>query len=133
MKLKYILALFGFLGIVILVPMYVVYQSAQDVQRQLNLAAAKIVDLDETRELRPRWRTNGVGLPGYQAGWFKLADGEKALLFVTDPTAVLYIPTGEGYSLLMSVLDAPRFLASIKKQHSRHGKLRTVPDSLDFG
>lgn len=81
----------------------------------LNLAVAKIVNLREDRELRPRWRTNGIGLPGYQAGWFKLADGEKALLFVTDPTAVVYIPTGEGYSLLLSVSDPPRFLASIKK------------------
>jgi len=81
----------------------------------LNLATAKIVNLDESRELRPRWRTNGVGLPGYQTGWFKLKDGEKALLFVTDPTAVVYIPTGDGYSLLMSVSDAPRFLASIRK------------------
>jgi hypothetical protein len=81
----------------------------------LKLATAKIVNLNEARELRPRWRTNGMGLPGYQTGWFKLTDGEKALLFVTDPTAVVYIPTGEGYSLLMSVSDPPRFLASIRK------------------
>jgi hypothetical protein len=82
----------------------------------LNLAMAKIVNLDEHRELRPKWRTNGIGLPGYQAGWFKLADGEKALLFVIDPKAVVYVPTDEGYALLVSVAEAPRFLASLKKQ-----------------
>jgi hypothetical protein len=51
------------------------------------------------------WRTNGSGLPGYKSGWFKLMNGEKALVFVTDPTQILYIPTRDGYSVLLSVAE----------------------------
>lgn len=66
------------------------------------LPGARIVDLRTNRQLAPRLRTNGVGLPGYRAGWFRLGNGEKALLFVTDPSRVVYIPTSAGYSLLLS-------------------------------
>ncbi len=48
------------------------------------LEEAKQVDLSGDSEYRLRTRTNGTGLPGYQAGWFKLQNGEKALVFVTD-------------------------------------------------
>jgi hypothetical protein len=81
----------------------------------LRIADAKLVNLNEAVELQPRMRTNGAGLPGYSSGWFRLRDGEKALLFVTERTRVVYIPTSEGYSLLLSVSDADRFLASFKQ------------------
>jgi hypothetical protein len=55
----------------------------------------------------------GTGLPGYAAGWFKLANGEKALVYVTTQSEVVYIPTTEGYSLLLSVTEPDRFLARL--------------------
>jgi hypothetical protein len=73
---------------------------------QLRGGAARVVDLDQDRALRPRRRTMGTALPGYRAGWFRLANGEKALLYVTDPRQVVYVPTRVGYSLLLSV-DRP--------------------------
>jgi hypothetical protein len=45
---------------------------------------AKQLDLTLDSAHRPAVRTNGTGLPGYQAGWFRLGDGEKALVFLTD-------------------------------------------------
>ena len=62
----------------------------------------------------PRWKTNGVGLPGYQAGWFRLRRGGKALLFVTDRTRVVFVPTNEGYSVLLSVPDPDVFLRTLR-------------------
>lgn len=71
----------------------------------------KILDLNAEREYRPKLRTNGIGLPGYNAGWFKLRNGEKALIFVTNPSKVVYIPSKEGYSLLLSTSRPEKFLA----------------------
>jgi hypothetical protein len=72
------------------------------------------VDLTLEPDLNPKWRTNGIGLPGYLAGWFKLRNGEKALLFVTDKNHVVCIPTTDGYALLISVPDPARFMESVK-------------------
>ena len=80
----------------------------------LVLAEAGSVDLRRSSEYAPRWRTNGTGLPGYQAGWFRLANGEKALLFVTDPRRVVRVPTTEGFTVLLSVENPEDFLASLR-------------------
>ncbi len=64
---------------------------------------ARAVDLETETGLRLSWRTNGIGLPGYNAGWFKTRNGEKVLAFVTDRTRVVYVPTRRGYSVLASV------------------------------
>jgi hypothetical protein len=53
-------------------------------------------------------------MPGYQAGWFRLRNGEKALVFVGDPTRVVFIPVRDGYSLLVSVAEADPFLSALR-------------------
>ena len=60
------------------------------------------VSLLDRREFAPRWRTNGIALPGFRAGWFRLRNGDKALVLLTDPFNVTYLPTAEGYVLLIS-------------------------------
>jgi hypothetical protein len=72
----------------------------------LRGGAARVVDLEQERPLRPRGKTIGTALPGYRAGWFRLANGEKALLYVTETRHVVYVPTRGGYSMLLSV-DRP--------------------------
>jgi Bacterial PH domain len=80
----------------------------------LELANARIVDLGQEPEFRPARRTNGTGLPGYSAGWFKLAGGAKALLFLTERSHVTVIPNSRGWLLLLSVADGPRFLDALR-------------------
>lgn len=75
---------------------------------------AEILNLNISEQYKPKARTNGIGLPGYSAGWFKLKNNEKALLFVTDRSNVVYLPTSQGYSVLLSVDDAEGFYDSIK-------------------
>jgi hypothetical protein len=82
---------------------------------QILFEKVKAIDLNTTPELRPTWRTNGIGLPGYGAGWFKLKNKEKALLFVTDKSKVVYIPTNKGYSALLTVADGDKFIDSLRK------------------
>lgn len=75
---------------------------------------ARTMDLTENREYRPRWRTLGTGMPGYRAGWFRLRNREKALLYVTDASRIVYIPTRENYSVLLSVAERERFLQKLR-------------------
>jgi hypothetical protein len=81
---------------------------------QIRGQDAKRVDFAIEPELAPKWRTMGTGLPGYQAGWFKLRNGEKALLYLTDRSRAVYVPTTAGYSLLLSPADPDRFLSAVR-------------------
>jgi hypothetical protein len=75
----------------------------------------RVMNLDMETDYKPKWRTNGIGLPGYAAGWFKLQNKEKALLFVTDRSRVVYIPTSKDYSVMLSTTEAEE-LAGLLKQ-----------------
>jgi hypothetical protein len=80
----------------------------------LEIGRAQIVDLEKQSEHGLSWRTNGMGLPGYQAGWFRTRAGEKALAFVTDRRQVVYLPTRQEYSMLLSVKNPEAFLAALR-------------------
>jgi hypothetical protein len=81
----------------------------------LRLDDARIVDLTRDRALRPRIRTWGAGMPGFLAGWCRLANGEKALAQLTRRDRVLYLPTRLGHSLLLSVADPETLLAVLRE------------------
>jgi len=68
-------------------------------------------------ELSLRWRSNGIGLPGYQVGWFRTKGGHRVLAARTQGDAVL-IPTTKGYSLVVSLLDAHEFVEGLPIQRS---------------
>lgn len=80
----------------------------------LRVEDARVVDLAQDRALRPTLRTNGVGLPGYQAGWFSLGSSGRGLLFLSDRTRVVAVPTTEGYTLLMSARDPEALLVALR-------------------
>jgi hypothetical protein len=82
---------------------------------ELRAADARRVDLAREPSLRLRFRTLGTGLPGYQAGWFRLAGGDKALVYLTDRSRAVHIPTRNGYSLILTPADPDRFLASLRR------------------
>lgn len=107
---------------------YVRYEVTQDALRirgdlygrtiarnRLDLDRSRAVDLNSEPDLRLSIRTNGIGLSGYKSGWFRLKNGEKALVFVTDSTRVAYIPTLDGYSVLVSVVEPGGLLAALRR------------------
>ncbi len=75
----------------------------------------RVIDLRVDAEYYPKRRTNGAGLPGYAEGWFKLKNDEKALLFLTDRSSVVYIPTLKDYSVLLSVREGEEFSDLIRQ------------------
>jgi hypothetical protein len=81
---------------------------------QIRGQDARRVDFTAEPGLAPKWRTMGTGLPGYQAGWFRLKNGEKALLYLTDRSRAVYVPTTAGYSLLLSPADPNGFLSAVR-------------------
>ena len=68
----------------------------------VRIDSAQQVSLFQRAEYAPRWRTNGIRLPGYRVGWFRLRTGDKALLYLTDPFQVTIVPTTLGFLLLLS-------------------------------
>lgn len=58
----------------------------------LDLAAARIVDLREHDELRPFLRVFGTRLPGLAMGHFRLRDRSPAFVLLTDRSRVLVLP-----------------------------------------
>ena len=84
-------------------------------KEKINAEGIRVIDLNVEKNYQPKWRTNGAGLPGYSAGWFKLQNGEKALVFLTDKSSVIYIPTSDNYSVMLSVRDAAEMVDAIKQ------------------
>lgn len=86
---------------------------------QLLSVEARRVDFTVTPELEPRIRTLGTGLPGYRAGWFRLRNGDSALLYLTDRSRAVYIPTSAGYGVLVSPSDPDGFVAAVRRLGGR--------------
>jgi hypothetical protein len=86
--------------------------------KSLKLDEAVVTNLTTDTEYQPTRRTMGTGLPGYSAGWFKLRNGTKALLYVTDRTRVARIPTTEGYTVLLSVDDPTALITELRTRSS---------------
>lgn len=80
----------------------------------LDIAEAKV--LGESNSIAFGLRENGIGLPGYQAGWFRLRDGGKAFVAVTRGPANLRIPTLKGYELVLSVKNPTAFLNALEQK-----------------
>jgi hypothetical protein len=81
----------------------------------IKAGGVRVLNLTIDSEYSPKWRTNGVGLPGYSAGWFKLNNGEKSLVFLTERNRVVYVPTTENYSVLLSVREAEEFAGALQQ------------------
>ena len=68
---------------------------------QLRVEDARIVSLGERPELRPALKSNGYALPGFRSGWFRTRALAKVLAATAGGDRVLWVPTTEGYDLLL--------------------------------
>jgi hypothetical protein len=82
---------------------------------ELNLEQSRLVNWTREPNLEPQLRTFGTGLPGYSTGWFRLRNGETALVYLTNRSQAVYVPTSAGYAVLVSPEDPTRFLAQSQK------------------
>lgn len=76
---------------------------------ELDLAAARIVDLSVSRELRPLFRRFGFGMPGFRAGHYRLRSMQRGFCLLTTYDRVLVLPERSGRVILLS-LERPQAL-----------------------
>ena len=86
---------------------------------ELLLGQARIVDLDQKPELRPLLKVYGVGLPWYHSGWFRLKDGQRAVVALTRSRIAVYLPTTRNQAILVSPDDPEAFLRALQRPGSQ--------------
>jgi hypothetical protein len=82
---------------------------------QLDLQAARVVDLDGETSLQPIIRLVGTSMPGLHSGWFWLRDKSRAFLLVTDRRRVLVLPRREGGPVLLSLVRPESLLDALRR------------------
>lgn len=77
----------------------------------IDLARARVVDVTERTELRPLIKINGMSLPGFHAGRYRLRGKlVKAFCLVTDRHRVLWLPLYNGKDQLLLSVERPQAL-----------------------
>jgi len=61
----------------------------------------------------PKWRTNGIGMPGVSLGWFT-SNQSKIFAAITDRDNIVIIPTRAGYTILASPDHPQAFVDTIR-------------------
>ena len=88
---------------------------------EFDLDGARVVDLRERTELRPLLKSNGYALPGFRSGWFRTRQRTKLLAATAGGDRVLWVPTTQGYDLLLqprslqATLERMRELAAMAR------------------
>jgi hypothetical protein len=78
---------------------------------ELDLERARVVNLAERTELRPWLKSNGMSMPGFRAGHFRLrGDFGKAFCLLTQRERVLWLPLRDGKQQFLLSLERPQAL-----------------------
>lgn len=81
----------------------------------LDVHAARIVDLREHSEWSPLIKLFGTRLPGFSSGHFRLRDRSKAFVLLTTRDRVLMLPETSGTKLLLSLQQPQALLDALRK------------------
>ena len=81
---------------------------------KLELGGMRVVKLSDDPSLALERRRNGLALPGVKLGWYRIASAARALVFIARGDKVLYLPTTDGFSLILETPDAESLLETLK-------------------
>ncbi|MFQ6372804.1 PH domain-containing protein [Shewanella sp. YIC-542] len=84
----------------------------------LQVSQAKVINGADEARPSLSLRTNGVGMPGYHLGWFRLDAGTKAFVAVSGVGDMLWIPTDLGYDLLLAPAEPQAVLQMLQARFS---------------
>ncbi len=91
------------------VPWYAKQVSLADVET----SEVRLLTDGDAEEWSFKWRTNGIGLPEYQVGWFSTKAGHRVLAAKTRGENVL-IPTTKGFALVVSLNDPEVLIEALR-------------------
>ena len=86
-----------------------------------DLDRAQVIDLARDKSLAPVFKLFGSRLPGYRAGHFRLRNGKRASLVITDTRRVLVLPRTDGNFVMLSVEQPQALLDALRRQTSTRG------------
>lgn len=89
----------------------------------LDLAKARLFDREERTELGTARKRNGVGLPGFHSGHFRLKNGEKAFVAVASGRWRLWLPRRGGAGLLLEPRNARALLDALRAAQAHPTRL----------
>jgi hypothetical protein len=82
---------------------------------ELNLEQARVIDLHERIEFKPRLKTNGYAIAGFNSGHFRLKNGEKAFVAMAGERRALWLPTSRGKGLLLQPRQPEALLKRLRE------------------
>lgn len=86
---------------------------------QMDLDAARVVNLETDRSYRPGIKTNGFSVPSFMAGHFRVGmKGEKLFCLITRMDRVVHIPLSSGEHLLLCPASPQVFLDTLRRAKS---------------
>ena len=97
---------------------------------RIDLESPRVIDLTASGEVRLTLRTNGLGVPGYQLGWFRVARDGRALVALTDRSSVAWVRLADGTSLLFSLRDPDAFLDALQAAGDEPDEAQQSPYSF---
>lgn len=81
----------------------------------LDLDRAQVLDLEAHREWRPFLKTNGMGLPGLRAGWYRSRNFTRMFCLLTTWNRVLVLPERAGGTILLSAEHPQQLLQALRE------------------
>lgn len=91
----------------------------------LDLAAARVIEIDEHPETKPLFKSNGVSIPGFRSGWFRSRAFAKLFVATAGGSRLLWLPTRLGYTLLLQPQN-PRALLAELQRHASAGAIASA-------
>lgn len=87
----------------------------------LDLAAARVIDIDEHPEDKPLLKSNGVSIPGFRSGWFRSRTLKKLFVATAGGSRLLWLPTRLGYTLLLQPRSPVAVLEQLRQRADANG------------
>ena len=82
----------------------------------LDLASARVLDIDEHPERKPLLKSNGVSIPGFRSGWFRSRAFARLFVATAGGSRLLWLPTTLGYALLLQPRNPAALLEQLRKR-----------------
>ncbi|WP_235430521.1 PH domain-containing protein [Xanthomonas sp. MUS 060] len=87
---------------------------------RIDVAHARILPLDDP--FRLSWRTNGLGWPGLNLGWFSSKGPKRIFAVDTCKADRIYVPTFENFDIVLTPIDPNAFLNALARAGARSGQ-----------